>query len=203
MLGPQRQRARQRRALTLAAGEHHAALAHQRLVAVREVGHVLRQLRPLRRVDHTIEVERIEAVAHVLRQRQREQEGILGNHGDARAERGQRNAVHVDAVQEDRAIGHLVQPGNQRGQRGLARADRAHDSQRAAGRDVERDVAQGRLPLGAGIEEVEASELDLAPQLRPAAPCRDDRRWRARRRALRRGAAWMRRLAAPARPPSP
>ena len=53
--------------------------------------------------------------------------------------------AHVRAVDPHRAGADLVQPGQQRHERGLARAHRAHERHRAPGLDLEIDVMQRRL----------------------------------------------------------
>ena len=51
--------------------------------------------------------------------------------------------LHVDAVEEDRPLGRLEQPGQALDERRLAAAAPADDGDRAPGRDLERDAAAG------------------------------------------------------------
>ena len=90
------------------------------------------------------------------------------------AELLERVVADVDAVDRDPAAGHVVQPGDQRGQRGLAGAGGADQRERLARAQVEVDVAQHR-GVGAGEGEVDVLEAQVAQGGRRRSPCR--RRW--------------------------
>ena len=71
--------------------------------------------------------------------------------------------AHVDAVEQHRAGGRVHQPGEQLGDRRLARAGLADDGDPGAGRDVEVDVAQHRRAAGVGEGDV-AKRTSIGPR---------------------------------------
>ena len=73
-----------------------------------------------------------------------EQEGVVGDEGDLRAQRGEVDVAQVGAVDRDRSRGRVVEAGEQADQAGLARAGRADQRDDAAGLDLEVDVAERR-----------------------------------------------------------
>ena len=90
-----------------------------------------------------------------------EKEGLLGNHADVAPEHGQGIVAHRPAVDQQRALGRFVEPGDQVDQRGFARAGGADDGQAGAGGNVERDAAQNRR---LAVAEIQIAELDLAAE---------------------------------------
>ena len=66
-------------------------------------------------------------------------------HAQAAAEVGLFNLVDVDAVVPDFAVGNIVEPVNQVGDGGLARAGGAHKGNLLAGLSVQADVVQHQL----------------------------------------------------------
>ena len=94
-------------------------------------------------------IGRRQAVGDVLGERHREQERVLRDHRDARAQRAQRDAVHVDAVEEE-----LRRPAPRRGAGSATRAcvlpepDRPDDRRARCrpGRAARRRAAPARGP---------------------------------------------------------
>ncbi len=76
-------------------------------------------------------------------------------------ERRQVVSADVLAVDQHRALGRVVEPGDQFDQRRLARTGRAHQRHGLAGPHTQRDVAQ-RVLLGAGVAERHRPQLDAA-----------------------------------------
>ena len=202
---PQRERARQRGALALAAREHHAALADQRVVARRAARR--RPWRAARAPPPRAPARgsgRGEAVRDVLAERHREQEGVLRHHRDVRAQRARagsgsrRHRRGRAGRRAPRRAAGSARPACSCPNRWAPRR-RARD----AGRHVQRHAAQ-RLLAARVVAEREVAELDLAPQrARPAARPGAVGDRRLHRRAPRRCAASPRARAAPARTPSP
>src|SRR5699024_10378016 len=85
------------------------------------------------------------AVADVVHHGAGEQVGVLEHHAQAAAEVGLFNLVDVDAVVPDFAVGNVVEPVNQVGDGGLARAGRTHKGNLLAGLSVQADVVQHQL----------------------------------------------------------
>ncbi len=117
-----REGARDRDPLPLAARERDAALADHRLVALRQPLDELVRLREPRDaldlgVAHLRAAER-----DVLAHGRREEERILRDDADLAAQRGERDVAHVDAVDEHAARVDVVEARHERGERRLARA---------------------------------------------------------------------------------
>ena len=137
-------RPRQGHALALAAGERHAALAHQRVVALLELLDVV-----VDAGEHSGLLDLVVAdgaagpEADVVADGLGVQERFL--HDDAEEGPGLLAAqvAQFAAVDPDGAVAVVVEPQEQMHQRGLARPRRPHDGQGLAGLDLEGDVAQG------------------------------------------------------------
>ena len=154
-----RQRTGQRRALLLSARERETALAHHRLVARREVLHVLVELRQARRLEHAHVVVRRQTEGHVGAHALREQERLLRDHADRTAQARERQRVHVPAVHEDRPGRRLEEPWQELHERALACTRRAHDRDCRASRRVEPDVDQCR-PRSTRVGERQGFHVD-------------------------------------------
>src|SRR6202042_2891627 len=89
-----------------------------------------------------------------------QQVGLLADHAHDRGEVGEPDVADVDAVDADAAAAGVVQPGDQRGESGLARSGLADQSQGAAGRNVQVDAGEGG-PVGAGIGEADVLEANV------------------------------------------
>ncbi len=89
----------------------------------------------------------------------REEPDRLNRIADAAAKRDRVHRPHVNAVDQDRAAGRLDEPVHRSQQRRLPAARRTDDRDDFAGRDVERDAAQG-VAVGVGIANADVVEAD-------------------------------------------
>ena len=135
--------ARQRQALALPAGERDAALADDGVVALR------RKLRmnssawaAIAAAFDLVRVGARFAKGDILADRAREQEDILLDDGDLRAQRGQVPVAHIHAIHQDLTRGDVVGAVDQLHQRGLARAGLPDDGHRLPGLHLEGDALQ-------------------------------------------------------------
>ena len=129
-------------ALLLPAGEEHAALAH---VGVEALGHghnVVVDLRPPGRRHHLVHGGVGAAVADILQDAVREQEHILLHHADVTPKAALLHVAYIPAVDPDAARPHVVEPGDQAAQRGLASAGGAHHGDGLPGVHVEGHVME-------------------------------------------------------------
>ncbi len=100
------------------------------------------------------------AVRDVGPHRVGEEEGVLEDDADLAAERIERDVAHVDAVDRDRALLHVVEAREQQAHRRLARTRHADECDGLAGRDAQREVGEHRLR--AQVAEVDVLDDDLA-----------------------------------------
>ena len=139
------ERARERDALALAAGELHPALPDRRRVAPRQADDEVVRARCLRG-PRDVEVARRRApVGDVLRDAAREQHGLLEHDGELFAQVGEAVVPQVDAVEEDGAGRRVVESGEEAHERRLPGARRPHDRNPRARLHLEGDVAQYRV----------------------------------------------------------
>ncbi len=123
-------------ALLLTAGEPVTTLADHRVVAVGQGGDVVVYLgRPGRRDQLLVGGVRL-GEAEVLGDGGVEEVRLLGDHADRPGEGVEVEVAHVHPVEGDAAAGHVVEPGHQVAERGLAGAGRADDRETAAGGTV-------------------------------------------------------------------
>ena len=134
-------RSSNRQPLTLASGEAIPAFAHQGLVAVRQRGnHVVNVRAPCRRLNLGLRCRR-PAVSEILENRGVEQERFLGHDGDMRAQGGRLMCrVSIRPPAPRRSSGHAAWPPAS--QRGLARARRPHERHGGAGRNRQVDLGE-------------------------------------------------------------
>jgi hypothetical protein len=85
-----------------------------------------------------------------------EQEWILQHHAEAAAQIGEVHVFHIDPVDPDRSLLHVVEPQQQRDQRGLASARVPDNSRGFAGFDREADIAQH--PVGVPTPSLPGSD---------------------------------------------
>ncbi len=117
----------------------------------------------------------------VVEDRAVEEEPLLGHDDDPAPEASDGGVAQVDPGVAHRALGGVVEAGDELGQGGLAGAGRAHQGEPGPHGDVEVDVAQhGGAP---GVGEGDAAHLDVAPGWAGRRPPRA----RARRRRCRAG----------------
>ena len=108
---------------------------------------MLVQLRDLRRPNDIIAGRVGASVRDVVGYRVGEQEHVLLYHADVPAERLQRHVPHVDIVNCDRSLRHVVEAGYQAGKGALAAARRAQESDDFPGGNVEIEVTQDQRVL--------------------------------------------------------
>ena len=152
-------RPRDGEALALAARDREPALADHRVVAVGQLGDERVRLRPLRRRHDLITGGIGLGVGDVLVHRGREQERVVGHERDLAPQRPRLDGPHVGAVDQDRPRSGVVEPRDERDQRGLARRGRADEGDGGARLHDQRDVAQGGLG-GALVAQGHVAQLD-------------------------------------------
>ena len=138
-------RAGDRDPLALAARQGEAALADASVIAV---GQARDEPVGLRRDGRALDLLAGgvgTGVGDVVVDRGAEQEGVVVDDGDGAAQAVHLHRAHVGAVDLDRAGADVVEAGQQRHQRRLARSHRTDERHHLAGGDVEVDVAQRRL----------------------------------------------------------
>ena len=106
-------------------------------------------------------------VGDVLGDRGREQEAVVGDEGDRAAQRVHVDRAQVGAVDEDRALGRVIEPRDQRDEAGLPGAGRPDERDRPPGLDLELDPAQRRL--GAVVASARPSRNSTCARARRAA----------------------------------
>ena len=113
-------------------------------------------------------------VGDVVRDRVREQERIVVDDRDRAAQRDDVDVAHVRAVDQHRPRARVIQPRQQLHERGLARARRAHQRDRRARLDRQRDVAQGVRTRP--VAEGHVAQLHAPAPRRQRRGAADDRR---------------------------
>ncbi len=146
----------EREPLPLTAGQRQALLADPGVEPERQVVDEL-GLRNLERLDHVVLGDAGPAEGEVLAHACREQRGVLERGRHRVPQLIERQVAHVDTADEDATAGDVVQPGHERGQRGLAAADCADQRHRLAGLDVQVDAAQH---LGGRVVVVEPDVVE-------------------------------------------
>jgi hypothetical protein len=114
------ERARDRGALPLSAGEVDAALAEKRLEAVRQRFDLGKDARVRGGLRQARVVRRAAAEADVLADRVAEEERVLRHVADRAAQIGESEPLDRDAVHEDRPRRGIDEPRDEREQRALA-----------------------------------------------------------------------------------
>jgi hypothetical protein len=89
-----------------------------------------------------------------------EQVRVLADHPDGGAQRRLGERPDVVAVDADRALGHVVEAGHERGERRLAGAGGADEGHHVPGPGGQRDVVED-VDAGAGVERQERRPLPL------------------------------------------
>ena len=153
------QRARQRHPLALTAREREAALADHRVPTAGQRAQIVRQPGG---PGHRLQALRARALvgqSHVVAERAREEEGLLRHVAHRPPKRAEREVEHVVPADPHRAARRLVEAAQQRAQRGLAAARRAHHRHHRPRRHRERHVAQHGPPV-AVVGERQPSEFN-------------------------------------------
>ena len=156
-------RARNGEQLPLPLRKVRAVGCQHRVVALGQARDEIVRVGELRGADAVV-VRGVElAVADVVHDRTGEEVHVLKHNAERMAQIGLFDAVDVDAVIFDLAVGDVVEPVDEVRDGGLACAGRADEGELLAGLGVERDVVQdGLLRV---IAEVDAVETDVAAQL--------------------------------------
>ena len=121
----------ERETLALAAGQAHALLADHRVNPLRE-GVDERGLGDLQRLGELLITTFGPPEHHVVAHRRREQRRVLEGHGDVTAQVEPGQVANVDAVEADGPAGHVVEPGREGRERGLAASREPHERHRLA-----------------------------------------------------------------------
>ena len=165
-------RARDGRPLFLAARKRDAALAHHRVVALREALDLARNAGDFRGFENVLFQRGVHAERDVFAQSVAEKKRVLRHVPDRAPHFRQRIVANRAAVEEQRSRRRIPQPRNQRRERGFAAPGRPDDRERRAGRHVQIDVAQNRpaaraifVPRGR-ISKRQMPELDFAANRR-------------------------------------
>ena len=152
-----RERAGQRQALLLPAGQAHAAFAHDGVITLR---HRPDEIVRAGDLGHFLDISVVAIIAgtktDVAADGVGEQERILRHDAHLRAQGGQRPVACVDAVDEHMAHGRVVEAGDKADERGLARAGFAEDAELGAGGHGEVEVLEDR-----GLRVVREGEADV------------------------------------------
>ena len=156
--------ARERDPLPLPAREREAALADHGLVSLWQLlDELVGGGRARRRLD--LRVARVGApVGDVRPDRVREEEALLEDDPDLAAQRLQRHAAEVVAVDEHGAAVGVMEARHEHRQRRLARAAGSDERDPLAGRDPQIDAGEHGGPIA--VVEVDPAQLDLAAQPR-------------------------------------
>ena len=147
--------------LLLPAGNGHAALAQHGLVAVLEIDDVVAHIGQRGGAVNLFLRGIVNAEADVVGDGVREQKVILRHVGAGAAHRVDGQAVHVLAVDEEGAVGHIISAQQQVDQCRFARAGLAHDAHAFAGGDREADIPQ-HVVLAVRVAEGQMAELNAA-----------------------------------------
>ena len=114
--------ARNRQPLALAAAQPQPALADHRIVSFRQRHDEVVGQRRARRFFHLVRRNFRMPVGDVVAHRVVEQNGVLGDDGDLRAQRGDGEVAHVMAVDQQPAAADIEEARQQMHQRSLARS---------------------------------------------------------------------------------
>src|SRR5882672_3499976 len=152
-------KARDGDALTLAAGEPHAPLAHQRLIAIGARDDELLGVRLTGGADDVLEGRARASVRDVVQNRVAEEERLLGDEADQGTERGLSDFAEIVAVDRDPPGADVVEARQEIHEGRLAGAAHADERDDFASVDRQRDVAQ-REVLGVHVPEADLLEDD-------------------------------------------
>ena len=155
------QHTRERDELALPGGQGRAALLHRGVVAIRQLHDELVRVHGLRRrLDLLVGGVEL-AVADVVTYVAGEDERVLQHHAHLPAQRFKRHVAHVVAINGHRTFRHVVEPGQQAHDGGLAGAGRADQGDGLARGDVEVDQVQDVTAVVL-VPEHDVVEIDLA-----------------------------------------
>jgi hypothetical protein len=156
-------RASQRDALALPAGQGQTTLADDRVVTLRQRGDELVCLRDLRRLLDLLVGGVRAAVGDIGADRVGEQEALLERDADSPPQRVQGHRPRVVPVDQHLAELGVAEPRDQRGDRRLAAAARPDQRHPLAGGDAQAEAVQ-HGSIG-GVAEADVVEDELAPHV--------------------------------------
>jgi len=142
------------------------ALAQAQAVTLGVLAHKFVHSRDLRGAQDFFVGGVVAAQGNVLLDGATDQPDLLQHHAQFAAQVGGVDLAHIHAVHQDRTRVGFVQPQNQLGHRGLARAHLAHNGHLFTGRDAERDFVQRRFG-GTGVGKRDIPELNAALKIGP------------------------------------
>ena len=145
------QRAGDRDALALAAGDGQAALADLGLVALGQAAHEVVRLGAAGGRFDLLDRGLGAGVGDVLGDGRGEQEGVVADDRHGAAQRAQAHVADVGPVEQHAPRGWVVQPRDQRHEAGLARARGPHQRDGLPRGHVEVDVVQHRRACAAAL----------------------------------------------------
>ena len=131
--------------LALAAGQLRALLAHH---GIETVGEFRKQMGTFGSL-HGFEDFAVSGIelshAHVVADGAIEEEHVLADETDLRAEAGDRDVAQVDAIEEDDALGWIIETQNQLQESGFAATASSHDDDKLAVGNFECEIVQDRM----------------------------------------------------------
>ena len=153
------QRAGDRDALLLTAGETRAVFAHLRVQPLRQRIDQRHQVGVAHRV-HQLELRRVGSVTDIVADRAVEEQRLLRDHRDKGAVAAQIQLVHIASVQQQPARRRPDEADHQMGDRGFPRPRRPHQRDGFAGGHMQADILQ-RMRLAARILEADVVEYKI------------------------------------------
>ena len=159
-------RARDRKALALAARQGHAALADRRVVALVEMGDKFSRRRAFGCGAHIFHGGVRAAIADIVHDAGAKDDRILRHQRETRAQMRRINIANINAIQHHRARLRIVETHQKLENRRLAGARRTDDGDRFARRHAEGKSLQRRRILTRRISECDVVEAHLATRRR-------------------------------------
>jgi hypothetical protein len=166
----------ERHPLALPARQAEAALPHDRVVAIGQVGHEPGGAGGPGGGPHLVVGGVGPAVGDVGPDRVGEQEALLEHDADVPTQRLEGDVAHVDTVDPDRSPQHVVEAGQQQGHRRLTRSRRTDQGDHLARLDPE--IEAGQDGVDTAVAEAHVVEGDGTPHVAEGAGARalDDHR---------------------------
>src|SRR5471030_520601 len=158
-------RARNTEPLNLATRQTHATLTHNLLIAQRHLADERVGIGHLRGLFNAPAVRRLVTARNVLRDRPGEQQVALHDIAYLRAVHGFIDHLQVVTVDHHLPFGRRVEANEKLRERGLAGTAAAHYGNQLTRLDLETDVLQHVLGVGATIAKIHIVQADLALQI--------------------------------------
>ena len=145
--------------MLLPAGQGHAALAHQSVVAAWKGADLLVDGHESGQSLHLGAREVVASEGYIPRNREREEKRLLRDVSEEAAQFAELQIADVDAAHEDRPRRRIVETHEQFHESRLAGAGAAGDTEGAAGGEAEGDPVE-HFKVAAGVGEVKIAHLD-------------------------------------------